>query len=675
MTSKTADVRDPLPGELLKKFVQSGRSEAAFAELVERLSGLVYHRALRGTGDPGLAEEVSQNVFAILARKAEQLQKHESLSTWILLTTKLEAAHAMRKAYSRKRTLQGYAEQLNENFLAHPEWQGVLPLLDESLERLSESERALIVARFYEGLKFREIAQATKRSEGACKMQLKRTLEKLAQMLASKGATLSMVGVSSLLAADFAKAAPAKVIGSITTKSLLASSSVGTGTLFTNTLLTMNATKQTSLLVTIIFALMAIPAVQQAAESSRSRSELKMLKEQATLLEKKSASLPQNERSSRSFRSSTRTVSDVLEAGGSELDAATFLDRFSTAMMSQDTLELIQALMPIFSLEAEQSAQFLEEIAACEGFEQVKPMALGFVGQYAPSGGSAQTLQRMIAMNLEPHVYSPVLREWATEDPEAAVAWFDENRSSEELLGKGANSDPVSKLLLNLLSGIAEKDPARALEIYLAKDNSESRPAVGYKLAESFPAGGEKEVYLRRLLEEEAHPRNRERIVGYALQILGTAEGSLDDGLALAKLYVEEPEKQVRVISEMVGANSELAFGESANWLIGHTPTESQGQALGQLMAYRSDSLELNEVDEWIAQQEPGKLRDQVLHELTSTLLDRRSYEQSYQRAGEIREPGMREKAQTTTASQWFKEDENEARRHLPAELIEKLSH
>ena len=250
MMTKTADVRDALPGELLRRFVQSGRSEAAFAELVERLSGLVYHRALRGTGDRGLAEEVTQNVFAILARKAEQLQKHESLSAWILLTTKLEAANAMRKVYSRKRTLKGFAEQLDENLVDHPEWQEVLPQLDESLERLSESERALIIARFYEGQKFQEIARASKRSEGACKMQLKRTLEKLARMLSSREATLSVVGISSLLAADFAKAAPAKVIASVTAKSLLASSSVGTGTLLTNTLLTMSATKQTTLLGT-----------------------------------------------------------------------------------------------------------------------------------------------------------------------------------------------------------------------------------------------------------------------------------------------------------------------------------------------------------------------------------------------------------------------------------------
>lgn len=44
-------------------------ADDAFRHLLDRHSGLVYGTALRVTGDPGAAEEVSQDVFVLLARR------------------------------------------------------------------------------------------------------------------------------------------------------------------------------------------------------------------------------------------------------------------------------------------------------------------------------------------------------------------------------------------------------------------------------------------------------------------------------------------------------------------------------------------------------------------------------------------------------------------------------
>lgn len=54
---------------LVREFAD-GRSERAFAILVERHIGLVHSAALRRMGHPQLAEEVTQAVVILLAREA-----------------------------------------------------------------------------------------------------------------------------------------------------------------------------------------------------------------------------------------------------------------------------------------------------------------------------------------------------------------------------------------------------------------------------------------------------------------------------------------------------------------------------------------------------------------------------------------------------------------------------
>src|SRR5664279_3341837 len=85
---------------LLREYAQ-GNFEEAFAALVSRHVNLVYSAALRQVRDPQLAEEVTQAVFILLARKAGSLGGGTILPSWLYRTAGYVSGSA-RKRESRR---------------------------------------------------------------------------------------------------------------------------------------------------------------------------------------------------------------------------------------------------------------------------------------------------------------------------------------------------------------------------------------------------------------------------------------------------------------------------------------------------------------------------------------------------------------------------------------------
>lgn len=174
--------------EWLQQFARAG-SQDAFRELVRRHIDLVLGTALRKIGDPGSAEEIAQNVFGVLARKAWLFAPDDSLPAWLHKTTLLESQAWLRGELRRRRREQTAAE-LGTTMRTpndQPAFNALVPMLDEALLSLREKDRTALLLRFYEKQSLRDVGGRLGLSEDAAQKRVSAALEKLSQFFQRRG--------------------------------------------------------------------------------------------------------------------------------------------------------------------------------------------------------------------------------------------------------------------------------------------------------------------------------------------------------------------------------------------------------------------------------------------------------------------------------------------------------
>lgn len=268
----------------------------------------VYSVALRHTGNPHQAEEITQAVFVILARKARSLGSRVILEGWLYQTARLTAlASARSEARRAHREQQAFMQSVSNE--SEPDvWSQIAPLIDSAIGSLNNSDRDAVVLRFFYGKSMHEVGAVLGANEGATRLRLHRTMEKLRRYFEKRGIVSTSEILAGTISANAVQFAPLGLATSATALALaknpLAVSS--TLTLIKGALKIMDWTKAKTAIVAGTAVLLAAGTTSVVVQKIRSHANAR----------------PHTPAATRSIRGQLFTLDQLVDAGNVTPEAA-----------------------------------------------------------------------------------------------------------------------------------------------------------------------------------------------------------------------------------------------------------------------------------------------------------------------------------------------------------------
>lgn len=180
--------------KLMQKIAQ--KDMQAFQELVSRYQSLIINTCFRLTGDRENAEDVAQEVFFQVYRKAKSFRGQSELSTWlfrIAVNRSLNYNRKQKKFSLNKSAETGinkvseYWENLSSPLNQSPdealEKKEERKFIKKAIESLPEKQRTAFVLNYWEDLSYREIAEILKTSLSSIESRIHRAKNSLRNLL------------------------------------------------------------------------------------------------------------------------------------------------------------------------------------------------------------------------------------------------------------------------------------------------------------------------------------------------------------------------------------------------------------------------------------------------------------------------------------------------------------
>lgn len=663
----------PPSSDPLKTFA-AHHSGDAFRVLVEAHAGVVTGVAHRITGSRETAEEVTQDVFTLLARRAVALARGDApLAAWLHRTATYMALNARKREKRRHSMLERAMHELPlsaEPPADTPEW---MPHLDAALNTLTDPDRQLLLLHHAAGYTLPEAAAQLGLSTEAVKKRSQRAMERLRTVMQRirSGAegptgpqgppmTDTPVPVTACLATAFVPAAISTAqAASIAANALAASKTAGTGAVLLNVLHTMSYTKAAA----AIAACIALANLGwQEYEITTARREVETVRREVAGKANASAAAAVSA-SPKNTSSDKKAVphiefSDLAEmiAGIEQRQSIGTMARLSAIVESMSEEDALRLLDVSLTANVPPSARdgIRKILLGClSRTDPARSLSLSMKFWEAASGRQAME----IIFDTGNHFSA-----WVARDAPAALKWLEQSEQSGVLASREVDgASPLRILRGAALLALAETSPDQAKILLTRFSPEEKMAALNHAAGRMDPHEDNWKPLLNLMLTLPAE----DRVESVCRLASNTGAHSKEALLELTAQAGLSPEGTARALASGISESSQnQPLTDSLQWLEKHTPPGTQEEArmyfLLQGGAWYHATEAVPALADFVGR---GLVSDSQLEAFTNNTI-RRVREESgavLQMAAAITDPAIRKRATTDTVTQWAARNAAEA--------------
>ncbi|RPD96011.1 RNA polymerase sigma factor [Aureibaculum marinum] len=179
---KTNSSVQPLTDELLVEEIIKTKDTSLFGDLYDRYSKIVYNKCYSFTNNVDEAKDLAQDIFLKLYINLGKCKYVSKFSAWLYVFTYNHCVNYITREQSKKIENKSVPIEDERLLIDHDDnslFQLKVDKLKEALELIEPDEKMILLLKYQDDIKIKELVTIMELSESAVKMRLKRAKGKL----------------------------------------------------------------------------------------------------------------------------------------------------------------------------------------------------------------------------------------------------------------------------------------------------------------------------------------------------------------------------------------------------------------------------------------------------------------------------------------------------------------